>query len=154
MRTMHPYIQTIIETNIDLIEAQDYERLLKRCRKDFRSQLISVLKDADIDIDNINIEPKYGAVIDPRKINQLIKNKLQELGISYFRSYNDKGKTGRKFKYERINIAPNYYKTVIDAIEKLLEDNAVDYDYVTNQDAYSGWRLHTDLIVRINAYEV
>ena len=154
MRTMHPYIQTIIETNIDLIEAQDYERLLKRCRKDFRNELIHTLKDAVIDLGNIKIEPKYGALIDPRKINQLIKNKLLELGVSYFRSYNDKGKTGRKFKYEGINIAPSYYKTVIDAVEKLLEDNAVDYDYVTIQDVYSNWRFHTDLIVRINADEV
>ena len=117
MRTINRYIQTVIETNIDLIESQDYERLLKRCRKDFRSELIQILKEADIDLSNIKIEPKYGALIDPRKINQLIKNKLQELGVSYFRSYNDKGKTGRKFKYERINVAPNYYKTVIDAIE-------------------------------------
>ena len=153
MRELHPYIQTIIETNIDLIEAQDYERLLKRCRKDFRSELIHVLKEADIDLSSILILPKYGALVDPRKINQLIKNKLQELGVSYSRSYNDKGKTGRKFKYEGINIASNYYKTVIDAIEKLLEDNAVDYDYVTIQGAYSSW-IHADLIVRISADEV
>lgn len=158
MREINPFIKLLIETNIDLIENEDYRTLLKRCLPGDRKKLLKVLKDAGIKVPEYDLGKIFGAVIDPKKVNKLIKNTLADLGITYETAYNDKGKTGRKFKYSNLNVDLDKKRQVEDAIHKVLEDNGIDYEYISMHESIT-YRFYLpmhyiDLVVRINADEV
>ena len=158
MREINPFIKLLIETNIDLIELEDYRTLLRRCLPGDRKELLAVLKDSGIEVPEYDLGKIFGAVIDPKEVNKLIKNTLADLGISYEIAYNDKGKTGRKFKYSNLNVDLDRKREVEDAIHKVLEDNGIDYEYISMHESitYRSYRLmhYIDLVVRINADEV
>ena len=156
MREIHPYIQNLIETNIDLIEAEEYESLMGRCRSQFRKDLQDILEEAGIIIDKNIIAKRFGAIVDPAYINRCIKKILADNNIIYHKAYNDKEKTGRKFKYENLSVDISAKRCIEDLIINFLEAEGVDYDYVSVHERID-WRFHRpfiDLIVRINADEV
>lgn len=156
MREIHPYIQNLIETNIDLIESEYYESLMRRCRPQFRKDLRAILEEAGIIIDKNIIAKRFGAIVDPAYINKGIKKILADNNITYYKSYNDKEKTGRKFKYEALSVDISAKRRIEDLIIDFLETECVDYDYVSVHERFD-WRFHRpfiDLIVRINADEV
>ena len=158
MREINPFIKLLIETNIDLIENEDYRTLLKRCLPGDRKELLKVLKDSGIEIPDYDLGKIFGIVVDPKEVNKLIKNTLADLGITYETAYNDKGKSGRKFKYSNLNVDLDKKRKVEDAIHKVLEDNGIDYEYISMHESitYRFYRpMHyIDLVVRINADEV
>lgn len=158
-----PYIKRFIESNIDLIESEDYRTLLKRCLPTERKNILSVLKNSGIKIPEYDLGKIFGAIIDARDVNKLIKKTLADHNITYHTAYNDKGKTGRKFKYECLNISIDQKKWLEDLIHKLLENNGIDYDYISVHENYYSRRFmmqaifgkpSIDLVVRINADEV
>lgn len=153
---MHPYIQNLIETNIDLIENEEYESLMRRCRPQFRKDLRVMLEEAGIKIDKNTISNRFGAVVDPAYINKCIKKILADNNITYHKAYNDKEKTGRKFKYEALSIDISAKRRIEDLIINFLETEGVDYDYVSVHERFD-WRFSQpfiDLIIRITADEV
>lgn len=155
MQQIHPYIKNLIETNIDLIESEQYESLMRRCRPQFRKDLRDSLKEIGISIDKNIINDRFGALIDPTYINKSIKKILSDNNITYHKAYNDKEKTGRKFKYEGLSINISDKRKLEDLIIDFLESEAVDYDYVSVHER-PDWRFHRlpiDLIVRITAPE-
>ena len=70
MDYLNPYVKRFIESNIDLIESEDYRTLLKRCLPNQRKNILSVLRDAGIEIPKYDLGKIFGTVIDDRYVNR------------------------------------------------------------------------------------
>ena len=161
MQTTDRKIKNFIEMNIDLIYAEDYRTLLKRRLPGDIEELLGTFKDANIEIPEYVLD-EFGPIVDPKEVHKLIKDTLADLGVTYEKAYYDKGKTGREFKYSNLNVDLGRKRKIEDAIHKVLEDNRIDYDYISMHKSitYRFCRFYKipmhyiDLVVRINAVEV
>lgn len=145
MTNISSYLKDFIERNIDLIESQNYKKLLKRCLPSNRKELRTILKDIDIDVSTIDLSDSTESSSNPEEVNTLIKNKLSELKIDYLKVID---KNNHVFVYHLINIDKSEIADIEDSIQELLEENSIAYDYISVHPS-SEPKIPVDLVVRI-----
>lgn len=145
-----------IHTVQELIDNDEWHKVFQRCPISLRAELKKVLKSAKIDF-SFKIDSAQYMQIDAA--SKFVQKFIKDLGITYDVKYNDKGKTGRKLKYEMVNI-PASITDIEETIRQELDNNNILYDFVKyDSELYrsrSGWHpyAYDALVVRLLDPEV
>ena len=111
------------------IDAENWNKVFSRCNPNYVPELKACLKQANIQfkIDPIDTTKSYMPIDQASKFVQKL---VKDLGITARQKYNDKGKTGRKLKWEYMHV-PSSINDLEETIAVELDKHNILYEYVS-----------------------
>ena len=110
------------------IDSENWNKVFSRCSPHYISELKQCLKEANI---QFNIDPvdRTKSYMPIDQASKFVQKFIKDLGITARHKYSDKGKTGRKLKWEMMEV-PSSISDLEDLVATELDQNNILYEYV------------------------